>query len=123
LCSGLVDLAIGVRHHGRDAHRFALASERFVGLVAEDLALVRDHCAELGACRRGEGTECETGDGGCRFEASEAVEEDRESCQGERDVFDDLPRVAVAVARTRLHVGVFARRYRDRTATRRPDWV
>jgi hypothetical protein len=37
-CSGLVDLVVGVRRHGGGGHRFTLAGERFVGLVAEDLA-------------------------------------------------------------------------------------
>ena len=57
---------------------------------------MRDHCAELGTCRRGEGAECETGDGGCRFEASEVVEEDRESCQGVTDKADVARVVEVA---------------------------
>ena len=38
LCSGLVDLVVCVRRHGGGGHRSALASERFVGLVAEDIA-------------------------------------------------------------------------------------
>jgi hypothetical protein len=29
-CSGLVDLVVGVRHHGGGGHRLALAGERFV---------------------------------------------------------------------------------------------
>jgi hypothetical protein len=33
LCSGLVDLVIGVGHHGGGGHRLTLADERFVGLV------------------------------------------------------------------------------------------
>ena len=37
-CSGLVDLVVCVRRHGGGGHRFALAGERFVGLVAEDIA-------------------------------------------------------------------------------------
>ena len=37
-CSGLVDLVVGVGHHGGGGHRLALAGERFVGLVAEDIA-------------------------------------------------------------------------------------
>ena len=36
-CSGLVDLVVCVRHHVGGGHRCALAYERFVGLVAEDL--------------------------------------------------------------------------------------
>ena len=38
-CSGLVDLVVGVRHHGGGGHRFALVGERFVGLVAEDISV------------------------------------------------------------------------------------
>src|ERR1700758_5285696 len=37
-CSGLVDLVVGVRRHGGGGHRLTLAGERFVGLVAEDIA-------------------------------------------------------------------------------------
>ena len=37
-CSGLVDLVVCVRRHGGGGHRLALAGERFVGLVAEDIA-------------------------------------------------------------------------------------
>ena len=66
----------------------------------------------VGECRRGEGTECETGDGGCRFEASEAVEEYRESCQGGTDDGDVARVVAVAdgqsdVIERRQRVAVF----------------
>jgi hypothetical protein len=39
---GLVDLVEGVGHHLRGGHRFALTGERFVGLVAEDIAEVGD---------------------------------------------------------------------------------
>jgi hypothetical protein len=35
--SGLVDLVVGVGCHFGGGHRFALADERFVGLVAEDI--------------------------------------------------------------------------------------
>ena len=38
LCSGLVDLVVCVGHHCGGGHRLAPAGERFVGLVAEDLA-------------------------------------------------------------------------------------
>jgi hypothetical protein len=95
-CSGLVDLVVGVHHHRGGGHRLTLAGERFVGLVTEHFAEVGDRGAELGDCRRGDGTECETGDGGCRFDASEAVEEYRESCQGATDVGDVARVVAVA---------------------------
>src|SRR6516225_586733 len=63
-CSGLVDLIVCVGHYRGGGHRFALAGERFVGLVAEHIAEVGDRFAEF---RRGEGTECETGNGGRRF--------------------------------------------------------
>ena len=58
------------------------------------------------------GTECETGDGGRRFEASEAVEEYRESCQGATDIGDVARVVAVAdgqsdVIERRQRVAVF----------------
>ncbi len=39
-CSGLVDLAIGVRHHIGCGHRLTLAGESFVRLFAEDIAEV-----------------------------------------------------------------------------------
>jgi protein-S-isoprenylcysteine O-methyltransferase Ste14 len=81
-CPGLVDLVIGVGGHGCGGHRLALVGERFVGRLTEDIAQVGDRGGEFGDCRRGEGIECETGDGGCQFEASDAVEESRESCQG-----------------------------------------
>jgi hypothetical protein len=47
-CSGLVDLVVGVRHHGGGGHRLALAGERFIGLVAEDFAEVGDRGGDLG---------------------------------------------------------------------------
>ena len=37
-CSGLVDLVVCVGRHRGGGHRLALAGERFVGLVAEDVA-------------------------------------------------------------------------------------
>jgi hypothetical protein len=37
-CSGLVDLVVGVGCHRGGGHRFTLSGERFVGLVAEDIA-------------------------------------------------------------------------------------
>jgi hypothetical protein len=39
-CSGVVDLVVGVSHDGGGGHRFALAGERFVGRLAEDVAEV-----------------------------------------------------------------------------------
>jgi hypothetical protein len=62
-CSGLVDLVVCVGHYLGGAHRFALAGERFVGLVAEHIAQMGDHGAEFREYRRGEGTESEPGDG------------------------------------------------------------
>ena len=46
-CSGLVDLVVCVGRHGGGGHRFALAGERFVGLVAEDVAEVGDRGGDL----------------------------------------------------------------------------
>jgi DNA invertase Pin-like site-specific DNA recombinase len=37
-CSGLVDLVVCVRRHRGRGHRLALAGERFVRLIAEDVA-------------------------------------------------------------------------------------
>jgi len=50
-CSGLVDLVVGVRHHRGGGHHLALAGERFVGLVAEDVAEVGDRGGEFGKTR------------------------------------------------------------------------
>ena len=46
-CSGLVDLVVCVRHYFGGGHHFALAGERFVGLVAEDIAEVGDRRVDL----------------------------------------------------------------------------
>ena len=105
-------MVICLHHYGGGDHRFALVGERFVGRLAEDFAEVGDRGGELADCRRGDGIECETGDGGCRFEASEAVEEYRESCQGETDVGDVAGVVEVAdgqsdVIERRQRVAVF----------------
>jgi hypothetical protein len=83
--SGLVDLVVCVRRHHGGGHRLTLVGERFVSLVAEHIAQVRDRGAELGESRRGEGTECETGDGGCRFVASEPVENTGKDGQRDAD--------------------------------------
>ena len=83
-CSGLVDLVVCVGHHGGGGHRLALAGERFVGLVAEDIAEVGDRGGDSGR-RRGEGTEREAGDGGRRFVASEPVEKSGEDGQRDAD--------------------------------------
>jgi len=61
LCSGLVNLVVSIGHHGGGGHRLALVGERFVGRLAEDMSEVGDGGAELGDCRRAEGTECGTG--------------------------------------------------------------
>src|SRR6516225_2338843 len=83
-CSGLVELVECVRHHGGGGHRLALAGERFVCRLTENIAQVGDRGAELRNAR-GQGIEGEAGDGGCRFEASEAGQEYRKSCQGGTD--------------------------------------
>src|SRR5262249_46243767 len=82
-CSGLVDLIAGVGHHGGGGHRFTLAGQRFVGLVAEDTGGGGDGGGDSGAPRCGDGTEREPGDGGRRFIASEPVEKNGE--EGQRD--------------------------------------
>ena len=46
--SGLVDLVVCVVSHRGGGHRLALLGERFVGLVAEDLAEVGDRGVDLG---------------------------------------------------------------------------
>ena len=76
-CSGLVDLVVGVRRHGGGGHRLTLAGERFVGLVAEDIAEVGDRGGDFGDRRRGEGTERETGDGGRGFVGVRAGRKER----------------------------------------------
>jgi hypothetical protein len=49
--SGLVDLVVCVGHHGGGGHLFARTGERFVGLVAEDVAEVGDRNGALvGQC-------------------------------------------------------------------------
>ena len=47
-CSGLVDLVVGVRHDGGGGHRLALAGERFVGRLTEDIAQVGDRGGDFG---------------------------------------------------------------------------
>jgi hypothetical protein len=49
-CSGLVDLVVCVRGHGGGGHRLALAGERLVGRLAEDIAEVGDRGVEFGDC-------------------------------------------------------------------------
>ena len=41
-------MVVCVGHHGGGGHRLALAGERFVGLVAEDIAQVGDRGVDLG---------------------------------------------------------------------------
>jgi hypothetical protein len=48
LRSGLVDLVVGVGRHGGGGHRLTLAGERFIGLVAEDVAQVGDPGVDVG---------------------------------------------------------------------------
>src|SRR6201995_2979711 len=84
-CSGLVDLVVGVGHHRGSRHRLTSPGERFVGLVAEDIAQIGDGGGELGVRCRGEGAEGEASDGGRRFIASEPVEKGSEDSQLETD--------------------------------------
>jgi hypothetical protein len=84
LCSGLVDLVVGVGRHGGGGHRLTLAGERFVGLVAEDVAEVGDRRVDFTDGRRAEGIDGETGDDRRRFVASEPVQQGGEDSQ--RDV-------------------------------------
>jgi hypothetical protein len=48
-CSGPADLVVCVGRHGGGGHRPALAGERFVGLVAEDIAEMGDCVGFTGA--------------------------------------------------------------------------
>src|ERR1700747_1891365 len=83
-CSGLVDLVVGVGHHRGSRHRLTSPGERFVGLVAEDIAQIGDGGGELGVRCRGEGAEGEASDGGRRFIASEPGEKGSEDTSGKR---------------------------------------
>jgi hypothetical protein len=51
-CSSLVDLVVCVHRNCRRGHRLTLPRERFVGLVAEDVAEVGDHAGDLRERRR-----------------------------------------------------------------------
>src|SRR6478672_7580688 len=84
-CSGLVDLVVCVGRHGGGGHCLAFAGERFVGLVAEDIAEVSDRGIEFGDRQCGEGAERETSDGGRRLVAPKPVEQSR---NGSQRVFD-----------------------------------
>ena len=72
--AGLVDLVVCVGRHFGGGHRFALAGERFVDLVAADLAEVGDRGGDFRERQYGEGTEREIGDCGCRFVVTRAAE-------------------------------------------------
>jgi len=54
-------LVVGVRRDGGGGHRLAVAGERFVGVVAEDIAEVGDRGGDLMDRTRIERTERETG--------------------------------------------------------------
>ena len=47
-CSGLVDLVVCIRRHRRRGHFRALPGERFVSLLAEDMAEVRNRGIDIG---------------------------------------------------------------------------
>ena len=61
-CSGLVDLVVCVGRNGGGGHRLALTGERFVGLVAKDIAQVSDCGVDLGDQVCGQWIDGETGD-------------------------------------------------------------
>ena len=75
LCSGLVDLVICVGHHGGGGHRLTLAGERFVDLVAEDIAEVGDRGVDLGIGRTRHRSSGESTDRCGLFVASDSVEQ------------------------------------------------
>jgi hypothetical protein len=85
LCSGLVDLVVGVGRHLGGRHRLTLAGERFVDRLTEDIAEVRDRGGDFGERRCGEGTEGEPSEGGRGFVASEPVEKSGEAGQRDAD--------------------------------------
>ena len=70
-CSSLVDLVIRIGRNCRRGHRFTLAGERVVFLVAEDLAKANDRGAELGNPYRRHWTDGKARNGGGRFVVSE----------------------------------------------------
>src|SRR6516225_10763494 len=84
-CSGLVDLVVGVGRHGGGGHGFALAGERFVGLVAKDIAEVGDRGGDLRDPSCSEGIERITGDGRGGLIVFESVQEGGERRQGDMD--------------------------------------
>jgi hypothetical protein len=66
-------------------HRLSLAGERFVPLIAEDLAEVGDGGGHFRGPRCGHGTEAVSGDGGRWLKASEAIEKGGEDSQRATD--------------------------------------
>src|SRR6202140_4020286 len=72
--SSLVDLVACIGHHGGGRHRLAVVGQRFVGLVAEDLAEVGDCGVDFGVTRVRKGSCGESADGGRLFVVSQAVE-------------------------------------------------
>ena len=62
-----------------------LSGKRFVNLLAEDVAEVRNRAVDIGERRAGQGTEGETRDGGRWLVASDSVKEDCKVCQGRTD--------------------------------------
>ena len=101
----MVDLVVCVGRHGCHGHRLALAGERFVGLVAEDIAQVGDRGVDFGDSRCGEGIERETGDGGRRLITSEPIQTRGEGSQSGTHI-DGVARVVVVADG---HSGVFER--------------
>jgi hypothetical protein len=91
-------LVVCVGHYLGSGHGFALAGERFVGLVAEDIAQVRDRSAQFGLLRHGERVEPETADGGCRLVAAHPVKNCREGSHGCPQICR-VPRVVVIADR------------------------
>jgi hypothetical protein len=101
--SGLVNLVVCVRRHSGGAHRLALAGQRFVGLVAEDIAEMSDRCGDFGKNLRGHGAEGETGDGGRGLMLSEPVEKIGEHGEGgTRPVWSMRPKLPTTRVLSRL---------------------
>src|ERR1700738_2135083 len=92
LRSGLVDLVIGVRDDGGRGHLLALAGERFVSLIAERLAEVRDGGGQL--WDRRQGYQVARKAGYCRggLEPPQAIQECAEHREG-ADQIPEIPRV------------------------------
>jgi hypothetical protein len=99
-CSGLVDLVVGVGRHGGGGHRLALAGERFVGLVAEDLAEVGKRPG--GFCEAGYGPRNYAGgpgDRSRRLVSSKSVKECSKQTQNTADY--GVARVVIVADRDR----------------------